>query len=153
VLPELFGEEVVGGGGADGGVGLERLEDADGQDGGADGVEPEEDDGALDGVDLAADAHVGAVDELEDAGGQGDVGGDEAGDFLEVGVLVAGGFEDFDGDGGERRQLFELLKNEFDAFLPNGVGHFRRVGSAHRYWRKSVSDIIGANGGPSPPYV
>ena len=87
----------------------EVAEGGDGQRHVAHLEEPEHDDRRRDTVDLAAQAVIGGVDELEDLGRKGLVGGDVLAEVDRGGVGVGGGGEDFGEDGGERGQAADAL--------------------------------------------
>jgi len=90
--------EVLGGDGRGERAALEELGEAGGDGDVLDGVEPEKDDGAVDGPDLAGEAVEGGVDHLEDPRGEGGVFADDV-------VQVLGGA------GGRLNQLDDLQRD------------------------------------------
>lgn len=91
------------------------LENRDGQNGAAEGLETEQNDGPLEGDGFGADAEIGSMDELENSRGQGGVAADQGDDVADGGLFVGGHLKDAYGDGGERGKLLKLLKDQLDA--------------------------------------
>jgi hypothetical protein len=77
-----------------------------------------------------AHAEVGAVNELQDAGGEDRVAADEPDDVVRRRPRpFVCDLQHLHRDGGQRRQLFQLLEDQLDALLPVLVlrllGHVR----------------------------
>ena len=109
VSPEIFGGEAFAEFDA-----AEELAERCGHGDVFDGVEAQQDNGAFDGGDLPGQAVEGGVDDLEDAGDEGGIVGD---DFVEVGGSGFGVFDGGDdlggdfGESGNRADLLDHLKN------------------------------------------
>ena len=115
VGPEVLGGEVRGDAAA-----AEELGEGGGDDDVFDGVEAEENDGAVDGADLSGEAVEGGVDDFEDARDEGGVVGDELVEVLRGGARVFDELDDFEGDLGEGGDVGDGV----DGVGDDGLGFF-----------------------------
>jgi hypothetical protein len=121
VLPELFALKRASGFGLPRAV--KRLKDRQGEDRAADRLKPQQHDGPLDARDLAANAGVGAVDELKDPAGERGVTLDDLRDLGGAGIgFGARQLEQPHRDRRQCRQFLQLLEDQLDAFFSR-VGH------------------------------